>query len=183
VPSCTYIGVDPGASGGLAALYATGVVRELVPMPATEADVWRWFWRWCRQAWLRLRMEGPAQDMTPVGPWGQAPSEYRIRACIEHVHAFPKQGVSSTFKFGVNYGWLRMALTAADIPTEPVAPMVWMRALGITRRKPVEAIGQWKDRLKAKAQQLFPGRVDITRKTADALLIAEYCRRKHKGTL
>jgi hypothetical protein len=39
---------------------------------------------------------------------------------------------------------------------------------------------EWKNRLKAKAQQLFPQQSKhITLKTADALLIAEYARKNN----
>jgi Holliday junction resolvasome RuvABC endonuclease subunit len=107
---------------------------------------------------------------------------YSVCAVIEHVHAMPKQGVSSTFKFGVGYGGLRMALIAASIPFEEVTPRTWQKALGVVVRKKTETKTQFKNRLKAKAQQLFP-RESITLKTADALLIAEYCRRKQLGLL
>jgi hypothetical protein len=86
------------------------------------------------------------------------------------------------FNFGANYGALRMALTAAGIPFEEVVPGVWQRGLNIPPRKKTEGKTAWKNRLKAKAQQLFPS-VKITLATADALLIAEFCRRKHEGLL
>jgi Holliday junction resolvasome RuvABC endonuclease subunit len=91
----------------------------------------------------------------------------------------PKQGVASSFKFGVNYGIVRMALTAAGIPFEEVTPQAWQKALGITHRKKTETPSEWKNRLRARAQQLFPS-VSLTLATADALLIAEYCRRINK---
>ena len=75
-----------------------------------------------------------------------------------------------------------MALTAAGIPFEEVTPVVWQRGLGIPVRKKDESRSQFKGRLKAKAQQLFP-QVKVTLKTADALLISEYCRRKREGRL
>jgi hypothetical protein len=37
----TYIGIDPGKSGGLVALSSAGIV--VTPMPGTERDVWDWF--------------------------------------------------------------------------------------------------------------------------------------------
>jgi crossover junction endodeoxyribonuclease RuvC len=83
----------------------------------------------------------------------------------------PKQGVSSTFKFGVNYGFLRGMLTAHKIPFEEVTPQKWQKAMGCLSK------GN-KNVTKAKAQQLFPN-LKITHKVADALLIAEYCRRTH----
>jgi hypothetical protein len=91
------------------------------------------------------------------------------------------------FNFGWNYGSLRMAMIASGLPFEDVPPQVWQKALKIPSRKKEgrqykETKAAFKNRLKAKAQQLFP-RVYITLATCDALLIAEYCRRKFLGIL
>jgi hypothetical protein len=106
-------------------------------------------------------------------------------AVIERVGGYVR-GVdapgSAMFNFGKGYGALLMALCAAGVPHEEVTPNVWMRGLGVPPRKKSEARKDWKNRLKMKAQQLFP-REKVTLVTADALLIAEYCRRKMTGTL
>ena len=154
-----YIGVDPGASGGLAALCDS--VVEFVAMPATEFDIWEWF------DTVRDRRDDS------------------VFACIEKVGGFiqgsPQPG-SAMFKFGASYGGLRMALVAAGIPFEEVTPQTWQKALGIPKRAATESKTQFKNRLKARAQQLFPDH-KITLATCDALLLAEYCRRKRTGTL
>jgi len=158
----TYLGIDPGASGGLVALLPDGVVSTCTPK--TEADLWRWT---CRYGLL-------ANGETPA-----------CFAVIEQVNGYvggAGNPGSAMFKFGTSYGGLRMALVAAGIPFDQVTPGVWQKALGIPSRKRTESKGQWKNRLKAKAQQLFP-HVAVTLATADALLIAEYCRRKREGTL
>lgn len=100
-------------------------------------------------------------------------------AYLEKVHSMPEQGVKSSFTFGQNYGSLRMALVANAIPFEDVTPQKWMGHYGLKRRKD-ESKTAWKNRLKAKAQQLFP-RLKVTLATADALLIAEYGRRLRTG--
>lgn len=46
-------------------------------------------------------------------------------AFIERVHSAPGQGVSSTFNFGVNFGWWIGVLEALDIPYEMISPNVW----------------------------------------------------------
>lgn len=149
-----YIGVDPGMGGGLASIAAEGA--NGIPMPQTERDVWEWFHWW--------------------------ESRQRPFAVIEKVHAMPSNGVSGMFKFGMSYGSLRMALVAAGIPFEEVTPQTWQKGIGIVKRGKDESGTDWKNRLKGKAQQLFPGE-KVTLATADALLIAEYCRRKHEGRL
>ena len=75
-----------------------------------------------------------------------------------------------------------MALIAAGIPFEEVIPRTWQKGVGITPRGKGETKTRFKNRLKAKASQLFP-KVNVTLATADALLIAEFCRRKRTGTL
>lgn len=93
-----------------------------------------------------------------------------VTACIERVHSMPKQGVSSTFKFGMGYGGLRMALIASRRPWRDVTPQKWQGELGCLTRGD-------KNVSKSKAQQLFPN-LKITHATADALLIAEWLRRQ-----
>lgn len=95
-------------------------------------------------------------------------------AYIEAVHSMPKQGVSSTFRFGVNYGGLRMALIAAGIPFETTTPQKWQQALGCRSKGD-------KNVTKRRAQELFP-KSKVTHAIADALLLAEYGRRKHTET-
>lgn len=97
-------------------------------------------------------------------------------AMIERVSAHPKEGVHSVFEFGRSYGFLRGCLVAAGVPFEEVTPAVWQRAVGILKVGG-ESGTEKKNRHKACAQQLFPG-ITVTHATADALLIAEYCRRK-----
>ena len=97
-------------------------------------------------------------------------------AYLENVHSMPGQGVASTFKFGVHFGKLKMALTAAGIGYETVAPAVWQKAMGCLS-------GGDKKVTREKAIELFP-KVSIkgsgtrapTHAVADALLIAEYGR-------
>lgn len=95
------------------------------------------------------------------------------KAYIEQVGAFPGQGRSSIFKFGQNYGLLRGLLIAAGIPFETVTAGVWQKNMRCLSKGD-------KNVTKAKAQELFPS-LKITHAIADALLIAEYGRRKEAG--
>lgn len=88
---------------------------------------------------------------------------------LEVVHSFPGQGVSSTFKFGRGYGFLRGVITALEYPLHDVTPQKWQKALGCLTKGD-------KNVSKQKAQQLFP-KLKITHAIADAILIAEYGRR------
>jgi len=90
-------------------------------------------------------------------------------AVIEKVHSMPAQGVASSFKFGKSYGFLRGILVASGIPFEGVSPQKWQKVMECRT-------GGDKNVSKARAQQLFPTE-KITHATADAMLLAEYCRR------
>lgn len=149
-----FFGIDPGQSGGIACLTASGAVCWAVKMPETERDIW--------------------QQITSMGEPGNC------FALIEKVGPARgrdgrKQGVTSAFTFGQGYGGLRMALVASGIPFDDAGAAKWQRSLGCLT-------GGDKRVSKAKAQQLFPGE-RVTLMTADALLIAEYCRRLRTGML
>lgn len=164
-----YIGVDPGASGGMANLFDDHVF--LSPMPATEKDVWEWF--------------ASFSDRNGGG-------KYNSFAVIEKVGGYLQGGGdgpgggaangSAMFKFGKSVGFLIGCLTAAGIPFEEVTPQKWQKGLGIPPRKKGESKTDWKNRLKQFAQRLYPSE-KITLATADALLLATYAQRKQEGTL
>lgn len=158
-----YLGIDPGASGGLAEVGVSSkrLYVKSTKMPDTEKDLWNW-------------VEERGIGLLEMGD--------EVFAVIEKVHAMPGNGVSGMFKFGQNYGFLRACLIAASIPFEEVQPRAWQKALGIPPRDKDESGTVWKNRLKAKAQQLYPS-VGVTLATADALLIATYCQRKQEGRL
>lgn len=50
-------------------------------------------------------------------------------AVVEKVHSMPKQGVSSSFKFGQNYGTILGILGALRISTQLVTPQAWKKAV------------------------------------------------------
>lgn len=168
ITATAYVGVDPGSSGGLAVLYSDGTY-ELDSMPSTDTDVLEWM------------VYNAVRNVTDKGT-----RLTRWHAVIEKVGGYmpgSKGNIGSAmFKFGVSYGSLKMALTAVGIPFDEVIPNVWQRGIGLSPRKKTETKAAFKNRLKARAQQLFPG-VHVTLDTADAILIAEFCRRKKSGEL
>lgn len=97
-----YIGIDPGASGGI------GFVPEhgkpwATKMPGTERDLF-----------------DALVDAT---------RDHDCRALIEQVASSPQMGVVSAFTFGRSFGSLRMALIAAGIPFESITPAKWQAAM------------------------------------------------------
>jgi crossover junction endodeoxyribonuclease RuvC len=100
----TILGIDPGASGGIA--WITDGKPCVEKMPDTLQDLWELI-----------------ENITGALP-------HRCKAYLEQVHSMPGQGVASSFKFGQGYGALEMALTAVGIAFERVTPQKWQKALG-----------------------------------------------------
>lgn len=98
-----FLGIDPGASGGIAFLSSIDAEAQATKMPETERDAW-----------------------LAISTWELS----KAFAIIEAVHSMPKQGVASSFKFGRSYGFLRGCLIASGIPFEEVTPQRWQKELG-----------------------------------------------------
>ena len=146
-----YIGIDPGFSG------AWGIVDHhgrYVSCGDMHNDGYR---IQTRMVTAELRQGIDMQDCMVI---------------VEQVHAMPKQGVSSTFKFGVAYG---AALAIADRVTQSVilvTPAVWKRKMGLT--------GDKADSLEM-ARELWPTAPLQRQKDngrAEALLLAEFLRKE-----
>ncbi len=139
------LGIDPGASGGIALL--SDDAPQAWKMPDTERDIYDLLAEYSREY-------GPGH------------------AYLEAVHAMPKQGLSSTWKFAQNYGFLRGCLIALEIPFETVTPRKWQQAMGCLTHGD-------KNVSKRRSQELFP-HLRITHATADSLLIATFGQRLNR---
>lgn len=106
----------------------------------------------------------------------EPPTAAPIMAVLERVQAYAgsPMGKSACFEFGRGFGRLEGALAASKIPYDAIPPQKWQAALGCLSRGD-------KNITKARAQALFPG-LPITHATADALLLAVYCRRTYLGS-
>lgn len=149
-----YIGIDPGLNGGIAVIDEKGMVIEVVKMPDTPQGI------------LYLLKEHAVLD-----------------DCVAYLEAvgygMPGQSSKATATFARHCGHLDMALLALEIPTNTVTPGKWEKSYQLGRSAEYSKT-EWKNRLKAKAQQLFPG-VRVTLAIADALLIAAYGRKQEVG--
>ena len=92
-----------------------------------------------------------------------------VFALIENVHSMPKQGVSSSFKFGKMFGIMLGMITVCRIPHEMIQPAKWQGEMKCRSKGD-------KNVTKAAAERLFP-KVKVTHRNADALLMAELARR------
>ena len=152
-----FLGIDPGVAGGIAIVSETGLVATAWKMPATEREM------------LELLGEAAAADDTRgmVEKLGGMPRDKKGR---------PMQSPTTMFKMGTNFGKIHMALVAAGIAFDQVLPRDWQAQFGLLRGGKKMTNTEKKNTHKAKAEQLFP-LLKITHAVADALLIAEYCRR------
>lgn len=157
------IGIDPGALGGIAVLRDNTTI--VAPMPDTLADLYTLL-----------------NDTNLDGGLHRIVKRFASVELVTGYVGGPGNTGSSQFKFGKNVGAVLGILTALGIPFEEVAPRTWQKSLSVSPKGKMESRTEFKNRLKAKAQQLFPG-ISITLKTADAVLIAEHCRRKRAGAL
>ena len=142
------IGIDVGKSGGIAIIDS---ISEDSPLKAFK----------CPET---------VHDMAGLIQWSKW--DCRKTMCvIEKVHSMPKQGVKSMFTFGMNFGqWLGI-LSAFEIPYIEVTPQKWMKYYGAMPKDKKAR----KTHLKHIAQSLYPSD-KVTLYTADAILMAHYCR-------
>lgn len=162
----TFVGVDPGASGGIAAIDRdwvwAGTLRD-----QTERDI-------CEMLIARQHEAENGRNTAPLRAAIELVGPNRNRARGE-----VRQGASSMFAFGRSYGFLRGLLVGLAVPFEEVRPVEWQRPLGLLSRHDEKSTDK-KRRHKALAQQLFPD-VRVTLDICDALLIAEWLRRRELG--
>ena len=143
-----YIGIDVGKKGGVAIIFEDGV---------------------CAYPWDDERF---IQTMDIV-----ANMDADCVACVEQVHAMPKQGVSSTFAFGKAAGFIEGVLRANRIAYQLIQPQRWKKEYSLGKKDKAESI--------AVCKKLFPNvsllpTAKCTKDSdgmAEALLMAEYARR------
>ena len=97
---------------------------------------------------------------------------------LEKVQGLPGMSGGGMFTFGRGYGHLEMALLCCKIPTMSVTPQKWQKELQLGNRGN-KSTTEWKNKLKAKAEQLFPY-LKITLAVSDSLLILQYDKIKEK---
>ena len=145
-------GIDVGKKGGIA----------FIDIRTLQAEVYKMFEDFTEL--IALFEEKKKRDVIMVG--------------VEKQQPFPKQGVCSTFRLGVQYGIVLGILKALKISYEEIHPKKWQKEmLGSHKKKTRKEIKQLS---LEKAKSLFPYLANEIGKhdgKSDALLIAEYMRR------
>lgn len=153
-----WLGIDPGQSGAMAFISTGPKVMDFEDGECIS--------------WLKAISD---QLISPLG------KDYpQAKAVLEKVHSMPKQGVASSFGFGMNFGIWRGRLEALGIPYDLVTPQKWQKVMFDSQTR-----GDRKAMSLDRARRLFPEMSDMLKRKkdhsrADALLIAEYCRRMDK---
>lgn len=143
------IGIDPGKNGGIAVYdIESADMASVEKMPETPLDILS-----------RLRLLAAETVFCVLEDVGQG---------------IPGQSSRATATFARHNGHLEMALLALGIKAVKVRPQKWERAYSLGKSADMGK-QEWKRRLKAKAQELFPelGK-KITLATCDAILLAYY---------
>lgn len=150
------IAIDPGLSGGVAWTYCNGDgCFAAVAMPKTEGDI--------------VSLINSIIVNTP---------NYTV--FMEEVGGYCGAAMpgGAMFNFGRNFGFILGVLAARGVRVELVRPQKWQKHFSLGTVNESGGRTPWKNKLKQKAQQLFP-HLDITLKTADALLILEYGKKQN----
>lgn len=145
-----YIGIDPGKSGGIA--WSSPLGDKSAPLPPTLGDIRNLIFD-------ILHEQGFLAD-----------DNRRTLAVLEQPPAFVKViPGSAVYVMARSFGNIEGILAAYRVPTQLVTPQAWQKAHGLGTSKGMTKV-QWKNKLKAKAQALYPEEA-VTLATADALLI------------
>lgn len=149
------IGIDPGATGGIASLTVglNGTLDAHVhDLPViTDRNL----------TWID---GGALQSLL----FGQGVFSMPTTVVVERVSAMPKQGVSSSFKFGCGFGSILSVVQAVGHRLEFVTPAQWKRDLTLSSDKKASL---------HKARLLFPScELHLAKHEgrAEALLIAHW---------
>ena len=146
-----FIGIDPGKSGGIAVIED----RQARTMPYSDEEL--------KKELDRVKL----YDLSVAD----------AVCCLEKGGAMPGQGVTSMFNFGVSYGYIKGVLEAYRIPYQEIPPQRWKKEFGLNSDKAASV---------EVCRRLFPDvsllATERCRKPhdgmAEALLLAEYARRK-----
>lgn len=144
-----YCGIDPGFSG------AWGMIDEHGKYVSCGDMINDGHFILAHHVWAEMSQARDRQD---------------IEVVVEAVHAMPKQGVSSTFKFGMAYGAAISLAQRFNVHVNGVAPRVWKKALKLDSDKDTSLL---------LARELWPN-APLARKKdngrAEALLLAYWLR-------
>jgi hypothetical protein len=147
----TIVAIDPGASGGIAWNRRDGEIfnEYCEPMPATEGDL---------IALIKRLYEC------------DGPTVFYVESLVKFAgNAGTASGMAV---YASNWGFLKGAIMYSGCQLNLVNASTWAKSLGLGIRGKMTKV-QWKNKLKSRAQELYPS-LAVSLKTADALLLLTY---------
>ena len=151
------VGIDPGKTGAIACINSAGEVIYIANCPGA----------------------GSLPDRKEIANiLSRFNNDYKIIAGIEQ--ARPGKGAKSMFSYGINYGVWLMGLTMVNAKIHEVPVIEWKKEFRLRATKNTNRTVRKKLSI-LKARDLFPDIANLITNDgmAEALLIAEYIRRKY----
>ncbi len=150
------IAIDPGKTGGISSINKCCEITAK-KMPDTEADI--------------------IEHIRNLKTNNISPNE-EVICYLEEVGGYiggKGQPGSRMFNFGCNYGFVKATIMNNWIPLTLVKPSKWIKYLGLGKAKGESSVSKtkWKNKLKARAQEIYPG-IKVTLAISDSLLILKY---------
>ena len=190
------IGIDPGVTGAMAAMNHLGEVLRVIHTPVTPVVT-------SGKTRHKINIPLAVEFFREIDTLAKAQSA-RLVVYIEQVSSRPTDGGIQGFNFGRNFGQWEGVVVTLGFPLQFVTPQVWKRQM-ISK---TVAMPKMKGKLSKKEQNRIKSRVTDTRKKlaiemanslfpafanilsghkadgpAEALLLAEWGRRKEHGLL
>lgn len=150
----TIIAIDPGASGGIAIRDKDATADVCHAMWQTEGDI--------VEGLRAARFNDNGQPVAYVEQVGGY-----VAGCVAPG--------SAMFTFGRGFGFLLGCLQSMEYKVVIVQSKAWQKTVGVGSKGDMTTT-KWKNKLKQRAQQLYPS-LKVTLKTADALLILEHAKK------
>lgn len=168
-----YIGIDTGSQGAIGLLHPSdGRQTTVIDMPMVEITLGT---KTKSKKNFRKRNR---LDLATLWNYFKVVKEWRHRVvvCLETAQPRATDNGITGFAVGSNYATWPLFLYSHEIPMAEANPLVWKRAMGL--------LGKDKECSRLMAQKLWPlaslSRVGDHNR-AEALLLAEYQRRKSNG--
>jgi hypothetical protein len=153
----TYVGVDPGKTGAVAVLRSDEITFYDYPVPD-----------------LRMIIKPDEEIFIAIERAQAWPGD--IKKACPACGRVPSQGSVATFNYGKEYGIYLGTFVALGLPYAEIQPIQWKREFSLLKTDKKTSVDM--------AVKLFPGVADQLKLVkhhgrAEALLIAEYARRKN----
>lgn len=160
-----WVGIDPGLHGAIAAFYPDEIEKSCVH----QLDTYK------IKNKNQLDLIGIQEFFkTIICTRLEMSSDTHI--ILEEPHAMPRQGVTSSFKFGRVLGQLEGLISTYGVPYTLVSPATWKRHLGLTSDK--DHTRQMASRLLPFLAHWWPKKSDHDK--AEAMLLAYWGYLKNK---